>query len=153
MLECELCGKVIKGKAYVVKIDSAEVIACEECAAGKEIIRVIGGESKETKVKAKKVEEKEEIAFDYGERIRKAREELKIPLKVLAERINEKESYLKRVEDQEVLPSEEVARKLEKELGIKLFEKVEEKSIQAQKPKNLSLEDIATKKETKKEKK
>jgi putative transcription factor len=150
MLECELCGKVIKGKAYVVKIDSAEVIACEECAAGKEIIRVIGGESKETKVKAKKVEEeKEEIAFDYGERIRKAREELKIPLKVLAERINEKESYLKRVEDQEVLPSEEVARKLEKELGIKLFEKVEEKNIQAQKPKNLSLEDIATKKEKK----
>jgi putative transcription factor len=150
MLECELCGKVIKGKAYVVKIDSAEVIACEECAAGKEIIRVIGGESKETKAKAKKVEEeKEEIAFDYGERIRKAREELKIPLKVLAERINEKESYLKRVEDQEVLPSEEVARKLEKELGIKLFEKVEEKNIQAQKPKNLSLEDIATKKEKK----
>jgi putative transcription factor len=149
MLECELCGKVIKGKAYVIKIDSTEVIACEECAAGKEIIRVIG-ESKETKAKAKKVEEeKEEIAFDYGERIKKAREELKIPLKVLAERINEKESYLKRVEDQEVLPSEEVARKLEKELGIKLFEKVEEKNLKTQPPKNLSLEDIATKKEKK----
>jgi putative transcription factor len=151
MLECELCGKVIKGKAYIIKIDSAEVIACEECATGKEIIRVIGGESKELKSKSKKVEEeKEEIVFDYGERIRKAREELKIPLKVLAERINEKESYLKRIEDQEVLPSEEVAKKLEKELGIKLFEKVEERNVsEEQKPKNLSLEDVATKKEKK----
>jgi putative transcription factor len=149
MLECEICGKVIKGKAYIVKIDSAEVIACEECAIGKEVIRVIGGESKKTEAKSKIEEEKEEIAFDYGERIRKAREELKIPLKVLAERINEKESYLKRIEDQEVLPSEEVARKLEKELGIKLFEKVEEKNLKTQLPKNLSLEDIATKKEKK----
>jgi len=151
MLECELCGKVIKGKAYIIKIDSAEVIACEECATGKEIIRVIGGESKELKSKSKKVEEeKEEIVFDYGERIRKAREELKIPLKVLAERINEKESYLKRIEDQEVLPNEEVAKKLEKELGIKLFEKVEERNVsEEQKPKNLSLEDVATKKEKK----
>jgi len=151
MLECELCGKVIKGKSYIIKIDSAEVIACEECATGKEIIRVIGGESKELKSKSKKVEEeKEEIVFDYGERIRKAREELKIPLKVLAERINEKESYLKRIEDQEVLPNEEVAKKLEKELGIKLFEKVEERNIsEEQKPKNLSLEDVATKKEKK----
>jgi putative transcription factor len=151
MLECELCGRKIKGKAYIIKIDGAEVLACEECAAGEEIVRVIGVESSEIKSKAKKEAkvEEEEIVMDYGERIRKAREELKIPLKVLAERINEKESYLKRIEDQEVLPSEEVARKLEKELGIKLFEKVEEKNIKTEAPKNLSLEDIATKKEKK----
>jgi putative transcription factor len=151
MLECELCGRKIKGKAYIVKIDNAEVLACEECAAGKEVVRVIGVESSETKPKPKKETkvEEEEIVMDYGERIRKAREQLKIPLKVLAERINEKESYLKRIEDQEVLPSEEVARKLEKELGIKLFEKVEEKNIKTEAPKNLSLEDIATKKEKK----
>jgi len=150
MLECELCGKIIRGKAYIVKIDSAEVVACQECATGKEVVRVIDLENKEVKMKKgneiKREQQKEEIVLDYGERIKKAREELKLPLKVLAERINEKESYLKRVEDQEVLPSEETAKKLEKELGIKLFEKVEEKNIETQPPKNLSLEDIATKK-------
>lgn len=149
MLECEICGKKIIGKAYLVKVDSTQLIACEECANGKEVIRVIGEEKKEkTKKEIEAKEEREEIAIDYGERIKRAREELKIPLKVLAERINEKESYLKRIEDQEVLPSEELARKLEKELGIKLFEKVKETKIQKfGGSKNLSLEDVAMKKE------
>ncbi|MGB9703672.1 MAG: helix-turn-helix domain-containing protein [Candidatus Micrarchaeia archaeon] len=153
MFECELCGKQIKGRAYLVKIDSAQLIACEECAKGKEIIRIIEENKKEKKEeKVEKIEKsEEEIAIDYGKRIKEAREKLKIPLKVLAERINEKESYLKRVEEQEVLPNEDLVKKLEKELGIKLFEEVkEEKEVEKGSRESLSLEDLAIKKENRK---
>ena len=44
-----------------------------------------------------------------------------LPLDVLAERINEKWSFLERVEHEKTLPDDKLCRKLEKELGIKLM--------------------------------
>jgi ribosome-binding protein aMBF1 (putative translation factor) len=49
-----------------------------------------------------------------------------LPLEVLAERINEKESYLRSIEHGKMSPTLLVARKLEKELGVKLVETVTE---------------------------
>jgi len=69
-----------------------------------------------------------ELVDDYGERIRKAREKIGIPLPVLAERIAEKESSLEHVETEKTHPSESLCRKLEKELGITLLETVSSSS-------------------------
>ena len=46
-------------------------------------------------------------------------------MSVIAEKIHEKESFLDAIENERLRPTFEVARKLEKELGIKLIEKIE----------------------------
>ncbi len=127
MEECEICGKPTN-KIYVIEIEGAQMRVCESCAKGKKILQV-EEEQVERHVperKQSKASEGEEELYDnYGEMIRKRCEELGLPLKVLAEKISEKESTLKRVEEQKTLPSFELAKKIEKELGIKLTHKVE----------------------------
>ena len=59
-----------------------------------------------------------------GKIIRDARDRLGLTTAVVAERINEKHGYLERVERGELAPTLALAKKLEKELGIKLVEKV-----------------------------
>jgi ribosome-binding protein aMBF1 (putative translation factor) len=54
--------------------------------------------------------------------MKEARERMKIPIKVLAEMLNEKETLLSRVEQQKTLPPEELRKKLERALGITLQE-------------------------------
>jgi putative transcription factor len=67
----------------------------------------------------------EEIVESYAKLIKQARQKMKLPVAVVAERINEKESYLQAIEGGRLTPTMAVAKKLEKELGIKLIEKVE----------------------------
>jgi putative transcription factor len=54
--------------------------------------------------------------------MRDARNKMKLPLSVLAEKLAEKESFLDRIENQKTHPSQELARKIEKELGIIILE-------------------------------
>ena len=68
-----------------------------------------------------------------------------LPIAVLAERINEKVSFLERVVNQKTLPGEHLARKLEHELGIKLLAAVsatEEKKGGGSSGKEMTLGDI-----------
>ena len=57
---------------------------------------------------------------NYGIAIHNGREAMKLPLKVLAEMISEKETLLLRIEQEKTMPSTELTKKLEKALGIKL---------------------------------
>jgi uncharacterized protein (TIGR00270 family) len=75
--------------------------------------------------------EEAELVANYGEVIRKAREALGLPVKVLAERISEKESTLVRIEKQKAQLTEKERKKLEKELGIHLLAKADEKKVAA----------------------
>lgn len=121
MEECELCGRKIE-HAYIIEVEGVELRVCAQCAAGKHIIE----EPKSAphapiKAQAKaKDSEDYEIAENYGSMIHEARERMKLPLKVLAEMLNEKETLLLRVEEQKTLPSNELVKKLEKALSIKL---------------------------------
>ncbi|MGC8676267.1 MAG: multiprotein bridging factor aMBF1 [Candidatus Micrarchaeia archaeon] len=154
-MECEICGAEVN-TLYEIEVEGARMLVCEVCARGKNLTgRVVGEAAKraEPSVQASHATagaEEEEIVEDYGEEIRKAREKLGLPLKVLAERINEKASTLLRVEEQKTLPSEKLAKKLEKELGIKLEMRAPERSFsQGSKPEPLSLWEAASKKEKK----
>ena len=79
----------------------------------------------ETTLTSSTVESSEEIIEGFGKIIRDAREKTQLPLMVIAERIKEKESYLHSIEHEQLMPTLEVARKLEKELNIKLIEKIQ----------------------------
>ena len=62
----------------------------------------------------------DEIAQDYDERIRDARENTGMSQEDLAKQLNEKASLIRKLERGDVLPSDEVQTKLERELDIAL---------------------------------
>ncbi len=125
MYDCEICGRKTD-TLYIIDVEGAELTSCAKCSMGKNIIDTIGeddsrGRAKPKALSASAVPE-EEIVEGFGDRIRSAREKLGLPLSVLAERINEKESTLNRVEHGRMLPPAALTKKLEKQLGIKLTE-------------------------------
>lgn len=122
--DCEICGK--RSASAIVLIDGAELAVCKTCAHFGKVLHTFGPEYTKTTATVKTALGTEEIVDDYAKIIKKRREELRIPLSVIAERINERLSYLEKVEHGSLIPSVAVARKLEKELGIKLLEDVHE---------------------------
>jgi putative transcription factor len=152
MTECEICGRSTDD-LYEIKVEGALMLACEKCSRGKSVIHQFGRETKQTIQQSaarpgRESEGEDEIVENYGEVIRNAREALGLPVRVLAEKINETESSLARIERQKSPPSEKVTKKLEKELGIKLTAKSEaKKSVPLpRRDEPLSLWDIAKKK-------
>jgi len=119
MAECEVCGE--REAVAVALIEGAKLRVCEECGSGGRVIAKLRARPAPMKDALRQARELEIVA-DYAERIRAARERAKLPLEVVAERIAEKASYLERVERGATIPSESTARKLEKELGVKLLE-------------------------------
>jgi len=125
---CEICGR--KGAHAIIEVEGAKLKVCGSCAYGKKILYHLDetGEVREGPEKHRappKFEETEEIVENYGKIIKDARENIGLSRSVVAEKINEKESYLERIERGELTPTFTVARKLEKELGITLVEKVQ----------------------------
>ncbi len=114
---CEVCGE---GEGiYYVLIEGAKLWTCSSCSNAGRILQAPAPPQRKTQ---KKEERELEIVPDYDSRIRNSRNRMRLPLAVVAERINEKEGYLARIEEGKTIPSETIAFKLEKELGIKLFE-------------------------------
>jgi putative transcription factor len=62
----------------------------------------------------------EEIAQDYDDRIRNARESTGLSQEDLAKELNEKASLIRKLEHGDILPSDSVQKKLEKKLDISL---------------------------------
>jgi len=62
----------------------------------------------------------EEIAQDYDDRIRQGRENAGLSQEELAKKLNEKASYIRKLEHGETLPTDELQRKLERALDIDL---------------------------------
>ena len=126
---CEICGR--KNVRAVVSVEGAKLVVCGGCARGKKVLyyledREMPSDTQHIEKPGRKHEETEEIVEDYADRIKRARQKMGLPISVVAEKINEMESYLERIERGKIAPTFAVAKKLEKELGIKLIEKVEE---------------------------
>ena len=127
MESCEICGKNTE-KIYLARIEEANMWVCESCSRGKKIIKSVNlekGRSSSAAPKAGVGAEEEEMVEHYGDQIRKAREKLGLPVRVLAERIAEKESTLDRIEKEKGLPTDKLRKKIEKELGIRLTSKLQ----------------------------
>ena len=108
---------------YVVSVEGADLRVCSSCAAGKKLIYKEMGEDRTAKQRSKtrkNGEAEAELIEGYGGAVHAARDRMQIPLKVLAEMINEKESYLLKVEEEKTRPSIELTKKIEKALNIKL---------------------------------
>lgn len=131
---CELCGREVRGALRTVRVEQAVMRVCHHCARyGVEVPRVRVQQNKPYKpvipsgvtVKTQALGEEVEVVNDYALRIKKAREEYGLTQELLARRINEKLSVIKRIEAGKLMPPLEVARRLEKALKITLIKPVE----------------------------
>jgi putative transcription factor len=127
-MECEICGKETK-KIFLTEIEGVVLRACEECSKGGKILNII---TKNNKPKIERQmpnyqEEEYELIEDYGKVIEEARKKIGISLEELAKRIGEKESLIRKIEREEIKPSDKIINKLEKFLKVKLREKIDYK--------------------------
>ena len=87
-----------------------------------------------------KVDTSQEMAEDYGEIIRQAREKLGLSVEDLGMKINEKASVLRKIEIGKILPDNLLASKLERIMKIKLLSLVSEEKTPQDIPKTISRE-------------
>lgn len=127
-INCDLCGRVEENLKRVL-IESVELNVCSACS---KFGKVIGSVKKLAhKEPIKKIEDKEEkielLVEDYAGIIKKKRESMGLTQKDFASKINEKETTIHKIETGTLEPSLQLARKLEKLLGVKLVEGYSEK--------------------------
>ncbi len=135
---CELCGKDVP-RLHRVVIEGVIMNVCSDCAKfGKEIksgevpkeVKYVPPEVVQERIErkrrryARELEEEEVLVEDYPERIRNARQRLGLTQDELAKRILEKKTVISKIERGEMRPDDKLIKKLEKELGVKLKEKV-----------------------------
>jgi putative transcription factor len=177
VLTCDICGSPIEGEPTIIEIDGAVLTLCQRCARkyiGTKGVKVIKGptqiQNNTQSISTVKYESRRgttyrvnkprinvdryEVVENYAELIREAREGLGMGRDVLAKVIGVKESVLKRIEEGQLIPDVELARKLEKVLGVSLLRESEEASVDVSRPvnKSLTLGDIVTIRERNKEK-
>lgn len=137
---CDICGR--DQVMAIVMLEGAKLAACGRCSSHGKVLYKISSESDETKTEAfvstRPAQQTEELAENFAKIIRSKRESLGLPLPVIAERINEKESYLENIERGHMRPTLAVAKKLEHELGIKLIEMNVEEAVPAARPGGMS---------------
>jgi putative transcription factor len=137
-----MCGETIRGTAKLVRVEGAELQVCTKCEKfGTEVQQVRRtdlvrpsaavprpGRTPTTVVPADRRKRdlfdymEGEIVEDYAARIRKARMDKGLSSKDLAMQIKEREHLIKKIENSELIPEEDVRKKLEKVLEIRLID-------------------------------
>ncbi|MBD3390365.1 TIGR00270 family protein [Candidatus Micrarchaeota archaeon] len=131
-MECDICGK--REASFIVEIEGAKMAACRGCAYHGRIVLSLEESPGPTKPvdlgrgpKALKLEE--DLMEGYGKTVRKAREARNMKIEELANQINEKASYLDKIENESIRIPLKTAKKLERALNIKILEKVEDAEV------------------------
>ncbi|WP_135807102.1 multiprotein bridging factor aMBF1 [Halorussus marinus] len=143
MVQCEMCGAET-GSPKTIKVEGAELDVCDNCSDfGTEVKTQQDTGSTSTKYstsssssggssspstsssssrsrRSDMFDDMDEIAQDYDERVRNARETAGLSQEDLANDLNEKASLIRKIERGDMLPSDEVQEKLESELDISL---------------------------------
>jgi len=154
--QCEICGAEISGAPQRIVIDGSTLDVCRGCA------RFGKPEDKWSPVTRKMVpveraftvrrprprdhfKDLVELVPEFGRRIREAREALGLSTEELGARIKEKAPLLKKIEREDISPEDEVRKKLERELKIKLTDQASEAGPRsAGAGRGLTLGDIAS---------
>lgn len=140
-MQCEMCGETIRGIPKLIRVEGAELQVCSRCGKfGTEvqqprradIMRPVARAATGTHIPAAAVPAQRkrdmfdymegEIVEDYADRVKNARLEKGLSQKDLALQMMVRELLIKKIEKGELIPEEEVRKKLEKVLGIKLVD-------------------------------
>ncbi|WP_162224397.1 multiprotein bridging factor aMBF1 [Halorussus amylolyticus] len=148
MVQCEMCGAET-GSPTTIKVEGAELEVCDNCAdfgtevktqdagststkystsssssssSGSGATGSSGASSSSRSRRSDMFDDMDEIAQDYDDRIRNAREAADLSQEDLAKSLSEKASLIRKLEQGSMLPSDEVRKKLESKLDITLTE-------------------------------
>ncbi len=128
---CDICGK----EAYLLTalIEGSELSVCDECSVYGKVLKRPKPIFKEDK----KVEEERMVDFvsGYGELVKRGREKLGLNQQEFAKRINERETIIQKIETEKIKPTIELARRLERFLGIKMIEELKKEDVKKEKRK------------------
>ncbi|WP_135604074.1 multiprotein bridging factor aMBF1 [Methanococcoides sp. NM1] len=160
-MQCEICGTEIKGQAVDVTIDGSQLKVCSKCSqygtavkARSPVSRKISPVSPQTRMSGPKktgqrrdpfAELNDELVDEYDKIIRDAREKRGWSQEVLATKVKEKASLIKKIERAEIIPEDSVRKKIERTLNIHLTERLGEGEWNADRlNKGTTLGDIVT---------
>lgn len=125
MSYCELCGIQITGETYKVVVEDLVISVCRQCSKhGKPYSVPKVSKGKRASMLAKKMFNFDlpTVKDDYSKLIKDAREKLGLTQDDLGNKILERGSVIKLLEQGKFKPDQALARKLERSLGISLFE-------------------------------
>jgi len=132
---CEVCGS--KEANFRAMVEGTSLLCCQNCSRhGQQVFSIQQPKIIEKKTPLKQ-EPSEEIVDDCGTIVKKTRESTKLSQKDFAAKINEKESLIHSIESGHVVPSIDLARKLERLLGIKIIEKISPEPLKLQQGKEI----------------
>lgn len=160
-MRCEVCGRKIIGTPVKAIIEGAKMIVCPDCSKLSKVQWEIESiPSKPRKIKATnvlipaistkrqvpQVAETLELIDKYGSLIRQAREKMGLTHEDLGRKISEKVSVLKKIENEKMTPTYQLAERLEHTLKIKLYIPLAEPKIPSSsislKPREVTLGDL-----------
>lgn len=125
-MKCDLCGNREATKR--ISIEGSLQSACDPCSTYGKIIEVYNTATpvKKRPTVTVPAEKTEVVTDNIGTILKQSRERLGMTHKEFARKIAEKESALQKIEQGKMKPTLDRARAIEKILGLKLIEEVEE---------------------------
>jgi putative transcription factor len=154
--QCEICGAEISGAPQKIVIDGSALEVCKGCArfgkpedkwspVPKKMVPVERAFTVKRPKPRDHFKDLVELVPEFGRKIREAREGLALSPEELGARIKEKATLLKKIEREEISPEDEVRKKLERELKIKLTDQASETRVKSvSSSRGLTLGDIAS---------
>ncbi|NTV22845.1 MAG: TIGR00270 family protein [Nanoarchaeota archaeon] len=130
MTACEMCGT--DASLIPTMIEGVELKVCQKCTSyGSVVKRAEPRFDRRPRVSAPRQEKEvlQIIREDYPKLIKDKREKLGLKQDEFAKFLSEKESIIHKIESGTYTPSIDLARKIEKQLGISL---IEEKEVEPQ---------------------
>jgi len=138
---CEMCGKKVSSLKAIL-IEGSMLNVCGNCARfGKPVKPEIAAtpveiaqrlELRDRRLRTKNVFEniENELVDDYARKIRDARTKMNMTPEELGKRINEKKTIITKIESGSMKPDENLIKKLEITLNIKLTEKTKTEKVE-----------------------
>ena len=154
--QCEICGAEISGPPQRIVIDRSAMEVCKSCArfgkpedkwspVPKKMVPVERAFTVQRPKPRDHFKDLVELVPNFGRKIREAREIMGLSVEELGSRIKEKATLLKKIEREEISPEDEVRKKLERELKIKLTDQASEARTKSSgAARGLTLGDIAS---------
>ena len=127
-MNCEICGNQIFNNSQAVTIENTIMNVCSKCSSlGEKITKTNPEPDKKFDNSNLYIPKSDdaaefELANDYHNLIRNARQKLNLNQDELARRTNIKLSLLKSIESKKIKPDDRLARKFENVLKITLFD-------------------------------
>ena len=144
LMECEMCGRVISS-AVKARVEGSVLSVCNNCSQFGDLVDVRA----EVRDRRRITLDTKTINPNFAKIIRTTRISSVLSVEQLAEKMGEKASVVERVE-KGMRPTDELAKKLEKALSVKLFGAEEAEFDSKKKDTSQSLGDIAVIKHKKK---